>query len=199
MRNALAIASVRDFVQTSKTITPVTGTHVLKGVPKPVKGFIKKWERTGAAATTLTENFHRSAAFVKGLEDAAGDPMAARAFTMMRHGDYDELTDMEHRLKGILPFYKWVRTNRAYQLRNLVESMVVLAPQDEIGATDIPRDIRERAAGNRQACARGKHLLEERAPRDLVSGSLSQLPSRHVLHWRRLGSQVSSVRALLLM
>src|SRR6266550_1762463 len=30
------------------------------------------------------------------------------------------------------------------QLRNLVESMVVLAPEGEIRATDIPRDIRER-------------------------------------------------------
>jgi DNA-binding NtrC family response regulator len=33
------------------------------------------------------------------------------------------------------------------QLRNLVESMVVLAPQDEIRASDIPRDIRERGRG----------------------------------------------------
>jgi DNA-binding NtrC family response regulator len=30
------------------------------------------------------------------------------------------------------------------QLRNLIESMVVLAPQGEIGAADIPRDIRDR-------------------------------------------------------
>ena len=33
------------------------------------------------------------------------------------------------------------------QLRNLVESMVVLAPEGEIGASDIPRDIRERGRG----------------------------------------------------
>jgi DNA-binding NtrC family response regulator len=33
------------------------------------------------------------------------------------------------------------------QLRNLVESMVVLAPEGEIRATDIPRDIRERGRG----------------------------------------------------
>src|SRR6059058_1514064 len=33
------------------------------------------------------------------------------------------------------------------QLRNLVESMVVLAPEGEIRASDIPRDIRERARG----------------------------------------------------
>ncbi len=33
------------------------------------------------------------------------------------------------------------------QLRNLIESMVVLAPQDEIRASDIPRDIRERGRG----------------------------------------------------
>ena len=33
------------------------------------------------------------------------------------------------------------------QLRNLVESMVVLAPEGEIRATDIPRDVRERTRG----------------------------------------------------
>jgi DNA-binding NtrC family response regulator len=33
------------------------------------------------------------------------------------------------------------------QLRNLIESMVVLAPEGEIRATDIPRDIRERGRG----------------------------------------------------
>ncbi len=33
------------------------------------------------------------------------------------------------------------------QLRNLVESMVVLAPEGEIRATDIPRDVRERIRG----------------------------------------------------
>jgi DNA-binding NtrC family response regulator len=33
------------------------------------------------------------------------------------------------------------------QLRNLVESMVVLAPEGEIRASDIPRDIRERSHG----------------------------------------------------
>src|SRR5207245_9589450 len=33
------------------------------------------------------------------------------------------------------------------QLRNLVESMVVLAPEGEIRANDIPRDVRERMRG----------------------------------------------------
>jgi len=33
------------------------------------------------------------------------------------------------------------------QLRNLVESMVVLAPEGEIRASDIPRDVRERTRG----------------------------------------------------
>ena len=33
------------------------------------------------------------------------------------------------------------------QLRNLIESMVVLAPEGEIRAADIPRDIRERSRG----------------------------------------------------
>src|SRR6202007_94517 len=33
------------------------------------------------------------------------------------------------------------------QLRNLIESMVVLAPEGEIRASDIPRDVRERVRG----------------------------------------------------
>ena len=39
----------------------------------------------------------------------------------------------------------WPGTIR--QLRNLIESMVVLAPEGEIRADDIPRDIRERGRG----------------------------------------------------
>ena len=54
------------------------------------------------------------------------------------------------------------------QLRNLVESMVVLAPEGEIRASDIPRDIRERtrtlpmriAAPARQGSGAGSQELE---------------------------------------
>jgi DNA-binding NtrC family response regulator len=50
------------------------------------------------------------------------------------------------------------------QLRNLVESMVVLAPQDEIRASDIPRDIRERG--------RGLPVLVQGATRDVAGQEL---------------------------
>jgi DNA-binding NtrC family response regulator len=49
-------------------------------------------------------------------------------------------------------------------LRNLVESMVVLAPQDEIRASDIPRDIRERG--------RGLPVLVQGATRDVAGQEL---------------------------
>ncbi|MGH7607638.1 MAG: sigma 54-interacting transcriptional regulator, partial [Gemmatimonadales bacterium] len=45
------------------------------------------------------------------------------------------------------------------QLRNLIESMVVLAPEGEIQASDIPRDIRERTRG-----------LPVRLPQPVTSG-----------------------------
>ena len=54
------------------------------------------------------------------------------------------------------------------QLRNLIESMVVLAPEGEIRATDIPRDIRERGGGTRPADARSRPVTRRRGPGSAV-------------------------------
>lgn len=74
------------------------------------------------AATDITENFHRQAAFFAGLSHTAGSLSGARAFTMMRHGDYEDLNDFEEGIKDLLPFYKWMRTNLPYQIHNLLEA-----------------------------------------------------------------------------
>src|SRR5207245_10765639 len=50
------------------------------------------------------------------------------------------------------------------QLRNLIESMVVLAPEGEIRASDIPKDIRERG--------RGLPMLLSEATRDVAGKEL---------------------------
>lgn len=70
----------------------------------------------------LTENVFRTAALLRGLEVTGGDLMGARAFTMLRHGDYADLTDFEYTiLRDILPFYKWLRTNLPFQMRMVFE------------------------------------------------------------------------------
>jgi hypothetical protein len=79
--------------------------------------------RFGRSATAHTENFVRTAGFLGGLKQTGGDFLGARAFTMMRHGDYNDLTTFERNfVKDVIPFYKWLRTNFPYQLRTLIEN-----------------------------------------------------------------------------
>lgn len=77
--------------------------------------------RKGSDTLSAIETYGRSAAFLKGL-DLTGTPTGARAFTMVRHGDYSELTAAERQLKRVIPFYKWMRTNIPFQLQNLIEA-----------------------------------------------------------------------------
>lgn len=82
----------------------------------------RKYGKGARVATEVTENFHRQAAFLRGLEVTTGDVQGARAFTMMRHGDYEDLTDFEQFIKDLVPFYKWTRTNLPFQIHNLLEN-----------------------------------------------------------------------------
>jgi hypothetical protein len=71
---------------------------------------------------TGTENVMRTAAFVRGLKTYGTAP-EARTFTMLRHGDYADLTDFEYGVvRDIVPFYKWMRTNTPFQVHQLLES-----------------------------------------------------------------------------
>jgi hypothetical protein len=73
-------------------------------------------------AGTMTENVLRGASFVRGLRDGRS-VMESRAFTMMRHGDYEDLTDWEYKwVRDLIPFYKWMRTNTPFQIHQLLES-----------------------------------------------------------------------------
>jgi DNA-binding NtrC family response regulator len=61
-------------------------------------------------------------------------------------------TEHDRRFHGITPEALQILVDADWpgnvrQLRNLIESMVVLAPEGEIRASDIPRDIRERGHG----------------------------------------------------
>lgn len=80
-------------------------------------------EKGGRKAGDVTESMFRQAAFLKGLKDSGGDLGHARMFTMMRHGDYGDLTDFEYeKVRDLLPFYKWTRTNLPLQLHQLFEA-----------------------------------------------------------------------------
>ena len=63
------------------------------------------------------------------------------------------------------------------QLRNLIESMVVLAPEGEIRATDIPREIRERTRTLPVHIARGGGGPRARS-RERAAGSWSSFSGR---------------------
>jgi len=73
-------------------------------------------------AGTGVENVFRTASFIRGLKDY-GDIFEARSFTMMRHGDYHDLTDTEYKfVRDVIPFYKWMRTNLPFQVHQLLEN-----------------------------------------------------------------------------
>jgi len=75
-------------------------------------------------------------------------PLLVRRFTPEFAAQHDrEFKGITPEALQILVDADWPGNVR--QLRNLIESMVVLAPQGEIRAADIPRDIRERGGGGR--------------------------------------------------
>jgi hypothetical protein len=73
------------------------------------------------------EDFHRVAAWGRGMAASNGDTYGARAFVMMRHGDYADLTGSEDFIRDLVPFYKWQRTNIPYQIRMLAENPAKLS------------------------------------------------------------------------
>lgn len=67
--------------------------------------------------SSTVEDYFRVAAWQRGMMHTPGDLYGARAFVMMRHGDYGDLTDTEDFIRDIVPFYKWMRTNVPFQIR----------------------------------------------------------------------------------
>lgn len=96
---------------------------------------LKQYTDVAKGVGTLTENVMRTAAFVRGLRDY-GNVADARLSTMLRHGDYSDLTEFEYStVRDIIPFYKWMRTNLPFQVHQLLESPgKLLAVQKAQGA-----------------------------------------------------------------
>lgn len=107
-----------------------------KGVKVPGLSRLEQgYARMAMGAGSGTENIMRTAAFVRGLK-SYGTAVDARAFTMMRHGDYADLTDFEYGVvRDLIPFYKWMRTNVPFQVHQLLENPAkLLAVQKAQGA-----------------------------------------------------------------
>jgi hypothetical protein len=68
---------------------------------------------------STTEEWGRVSAWFAGMASSNGDLSAARAFVMMRHGDYADLTPAEDFIKDLVPFYKWMRTSLPFHVRML--------------------------------------------------------------------------------
>jgi hypothetical protein len=136
----------------------VAGTHTmadeltneaLRGEGNIGKRAFNFYDRHAREWGAGTEAFHRAAAWARGMEISGGDMYSARAFVMMRHGDYSDLTDTEDVIRDMVPFYKWMRTNTPYQIRALAENPEILT---------LPNKLQEAAYG-----AMGLDPTDERA------------------------------------
>ena len=114
------------FPSPAEEIRRMKGQTTRRGrMPQAAKTAGKPFVKYGALArrsTETTENFFRTATYLRGLEITGGSPVGARAFTMMRHGDYEDLNDYEEIIKDVVPFYKWMRTNIPFQIKQLLEA-----------------------------------------------------------------------------
>jgi len=72
--------------------------------------------------SSTVEDYLRVAAWCRGMKTTPGDLYGARAFVMMRQGDYGDLTESEDFIRDLVPFYKWSRTNIPYQIRMLMQN-----------------------------------------------------------------------------
>jgi hypothetical protein len=96
------------------------GSFLKVNAGRAVRG-ARKVDSTLRFVGATTEDLFRTAAWAAGMRATMGDVYGARAFVMVRHGDYADLTDTEEFIKDLVPFYKWMRTNVPYQLRTLAE------------------------------------------------------------------------------
>jgi hypothetical protein len=113
---AFAEAAVRSEVR-AKEVRQSLAEAAGKGKGRTyIERIPKGYSRSMRWAGTTTENTFRLAAFARGLRNGQG-VWESRAFTMMRHGDYEDMTDFEYGVvRDLIPFYKWMRTNTPFQI-----------------------------------------------------------------------------------
>lgn len=116
--NTMAVHGIEGTAEAAREMYSVVG-HV---DPGPFRRAARRFDGTMREVGSSVEDFHRVAAWATGMSATKGDVYGARAFVMMRHGDYSDLTNAEQYIKDVIPFYKWMRTNVPYQLRMLAEN-----------------------------------------------------------------------------
>jgi len=128
----------------------VGGAHAIKVDVRVVAATNKPLKETVALGQFRDDLFYRLnvlSIYLPPLRERRGDiPLLVRRFIAEFGTAHDRpFRGVTAEALQILVDADWPGNVR--QLRNLVESMVVLAPEDEIRPTDIPRDIRERGRG----------------------------------------------------
>lgn len=108
--------------QLSAEAQAVRASKAAKGKRGAISRIPDPYKKLMRGTGTMTENVFRTAAFVRGMREGRS-VMESRAYTMMRHGDYEDLTDTEYMwVRDLIPFYKWMRTNTPFQIHQLLES-----------------------------------------------------------------------------
>jgi hypothetical protein len=116
--NTVAVAGITGANEGAREMYSVLGHKD----PNAFRRAARHFDGTMRDVGSSVEDFHRVAAWATGMSATRGDVYGARAFVMMRHGDYADLTNAEQYIKDVIPFYKWMRTNVPYQIRMLAEN-----------------------------------------------------------------------------
>jgi len=139
----LRVLEDRSFFRVGGTQPIKVDVRVVAATNKPIKDTVA----LGQFRDDLFYRLNVLSIYLPPLRERRSDiPLLVRRFIA------DLATEHDRPFRGVTPEALQILVDADWpgnvrQLRNLVESMVVLAPQDEIRAADIPRDIRERGRG----------------------------------------------------
>jgi DNA-binding NtrC family response regulator len=140
----LRVLEEREFFRVGGTAPIKVDVRVVAATNRP----LRELTDAGVVRADLYYRLNVLAVYLPPLRERRGDiPSLVRHFSRAFSREHDRpfrgITDEAMRLLVEAPWPGNVR-----QLRNLVESMVVLAPAGEIRAADIPREIREAGGRN---------------------------------------------------
>src|SRR5213596_1428038 len=133
-----------------RTFFRVGGTHPIKVDVRVIAATNKSLKEEVALGRFRDDLFYRLnvlAIYLPPLRERKADiPLLVRRFIA------EFATEHDRTFRGITPEALQILVDAEWpgnirQLRNLIESMVVLAPEGEIRASDIPKDIREGGRG----------------------------------------------------
>src|SRR5216684_2799439 len=147
---AVSCAAIPDTLLEDRTFFRVGGTQAIKVDVRVVTATNKSLKEEVALGRFRDDLFYRLNVlyiYLPPLRERKTDiPLLVRRFIAEFAATHDrEFRGITPEALQILVDADWPGNVR--QLGNLIESMVVLAPEGEIRASDIPKDIRERGRG----------------------------------------------------